>query len=252
MSTLQKISLVTALLAALGLGGYKIVKDNAADSYSDNPDAGLHKIVNIVDGDTVDIETGDRIRLLGSDAPDRGECFYYESKAFAEELLRDKEVRLEKDITGTDRFGRLLRYIFLPSEDPADDDTFANYALVYDGYATTQARPPDNKYRELFYSAQKHARQEGLGLWTACSSTIAAEAGLSEENEQKRQEDALPPNEDCVIKGNISEKGYGKTYTLPGCSNYKNVKIDPGRGEQYFCTEEEAQAAGFEKEATCP
>jgi len=254
MKTKIILGALTTILIALGLGdAYEIVKKaGTPDSYSLDPDEGLHKVVKIIDGDTIDIETGDRIRLMGSDAPDRGECFYSESKEFLETFLAEKEVRLEKDITGSDKFGRLLRYAFMPSDDPKDDDVFVNYALVNRGYATTQARPPDNKYRELFYSAQKEARQNGLGLWTACSSTIAEEAELKEENESRLQENTPPPNEECVIKGNISEKGYGKIYFIPGCNSYTNVNIDPARGEQYFCTEEEAVEAGFRKADNCP
>jgi len=67
-----------------------------------------------------------------------------------------------------------------------------------------------------------------------------------------REKDSGPSDPECIIKGNISEKGYGKTYLIPGCDNYKNVKIDQRKGEKYFCTEEEAFEAGFRKATNCP
>jgi len=68
---------------------------------------------------------------------------------------------------------------------------------------------------------------------------------------ERFETDDPPPNPDCVIKGNISEHGYGKTYFPPGCANYKRVKVDLEKGDMYFCTEEEAEAAGFEKAGSC-
>ena len=67
-----------------------------------------------------------------------------------------------------------------------------------------------------------------------------------------REQDSKPTNSECIIKGNISEKGYGKTYLIPGCDNYERVKIDIRKGEQYFCSEADAEAAGFRKATNCP
>jgi micrococcal nuclease len=65
-------------------------------------------------------------------------------------------------------------------------------------------------------------------------------------------QEASKPKEDCVIKGNISDRGFGKIYFVPNCINYNRVKIDLKRGEKWFCTEEEAKEAGFRKATNCP
>jgi len=61
-----------------------------------------------------------------------------------------------------------------------------------------------------------------------------------------------PLDPDCLIKGNISLKAYGKTYFTPDCYNYDQVKIKFDEGEKYFCTEREAVEAGFRRADTCP
>ena len=54
--------------------------------------------------------------------------------------------------------------------------------------------------------------------------------------EQVRQQDTPPPSSDCLIKGNIAESDKQKSYWLPGCGNYERIKIDPNRGEEWFCS----------------
>lgn len=73
----------------------------------------------------------------------------------------------------------------------------------------------------------------------------------NKENINKREKSVKSPSVYCIIKGNISEKGYGKTYLVPGCYNYKTVKIDLSKCENYFCTEAEAMKAGFRKATNC-
>ena len=82
------------------------------------------------------------------------------------------------------------------------------------------------------------------GMWGEC--------GYKLENQDKREIDTQPTDPNCIIKGNISEKGYGKIYFIPGCASYDSVKVDTRKGEQYFCTEQEAVDAGFHKADSCP
>ena len=74
-------------------------------------------------------------------------------------------MRLEKDITDRDKYKRLLRYIWL-------GDTLINQELVAQGYAKSYSYPPDIKYQDRFVAAEKKAREDKLGLWTACGSAI--------------------------------------------------------------------------------
>lgn len=113
----------------------------------------------VVDGDTVEINTGERVRLIGIDASERGEPYYVESRNKLSELVLNKQVRMEKDVSNTDRYSRLLRYLYI-------GDTFVNLEMVRQGYATAYTYPLDVKYSEQFLSAEQEARSRKVGLWT--------------------------------------------------------------------------------------
>lgn len=240
------LATVMALLLASGVGGtygYKIIRDNQADVFENS----VHEVTAIVDGDTIDIEGDIRIRLLGIDTPEQGDCFYDEAKAYTTALLEGETIRLEKDISGADRYGRLLRYIYVPSDDPAKDDVFVNEALVHAGFARVQPIAPDNRYSNLLSSSAASAREAGLGGWGACASWLTEYASTH----TRVATDSLPVDSECTIKGNISEKSFGKLYFEPGCPNYNTIKISPEKGELYFCSRTEAEAAGFVRSTSC-
>lgn len=78
----------------------------------------------VVDGDTIELSTGQRLRYIGIDTPEtNGGCFSLEAKLANEQLVLNKPVRLEKDVSETDRYGRLLRYVWV-------GETFVNDQLV--------------------------------------------------------------------------------------------------------------------------
>lgn len=244
------IAAVAALLAALGLGGYTIVKKS---EYQKPAQYEEYIIERIIDGDTIKMASStmetDRIRLLSINAPELDECYGAEAKEALEKLIDGRTIKFEKDISGVDKFGRLLRYLIIVSENPEEDNILANYYLIRNGYAFYYSNPPDNRYKEMLLSAEREAKKEKKGMWGECDYLNSKE---EQDNIEEREEDPGPADPDCIIKGNISEKGYGKTYLVPGCDNYNRVKIDPKKGEAYFCTEEEAQAAGFRKATNCP
>ena len=232
-------AIITSLLAGGAGYGYTIIRDNQADIF----ESSVHEVTHVVDGDTIDIENDIRIRLLGIDSPARGECGFVESRAYLEELLKSKQVYIEKDITGADRYDRLLRYLYVPSDDIREDDVLVQDALLRAGWVRTLAIAPDNRYRDLFASAQEEAKQAERGIWGLCD--------LTPEEVVERQTDSDPVDPTCTIKGNISEKSYGRNYFTEGCPNYNRIKIDISKGEAYFCTEEEAREAGFTYSASC-
>lgn len=196
----------------------------------------------VIDGDTLDLENEVRVRLIGIDSPERDTCGYAEATAFLDDLVAGKHVRVEKDISGSDRFERLLRYVYLVAYDVQDDDVLVNEAMVRAGLAKTLAIAPDNRYRDLLSSAQDEARRKGLGIWGMCEQDDEAKIII---------EDSQPTDPECIIKGNISESSYGRNYFVVGCPNYDRIKIDTRKGEAYFCTEAEAEAAGFTRSASC-
>lgn len=233
-------SILTVLLAGGSVGGYVLVRDHQADLFEKS----IHEVVYVVDGDTLDIENEVRVRLLGIDAPERNECFYEESRAFLKELVEGKNVYLRKDISGTDAYGRLLRYVVIPADDPTEDEVLVQDVLLREGYTQKNPQAPDNRYRDLFSSAQQEARQTERGMWSACEVELPKE-------EELREVDSEPSDPSCTIKGNISEKGYARLYFYEGCPNYNRIKIDTRKGEGYFCSPEEAEAAGFSRSESC-
>ncbi len=115
-------------------------------------------VTQIVDGDTIVIKGGHYVRYIGVDAPEKGEFYYAEAKQMNEELVAGKKVRLERDISGSDKYGRLLHYVYV-------GDTFVNAEMVKQGCAWAKAYPPDVKYQVYLESVEKEARQSKMGVW---------------------------------------------------------------------------------------
>lgn len=206
-------------------------------------DGGLVKIVRVIDGDTIEIEGGEKIRYIGIDAPETvdprksAQCFGVEAYNKNRELVESKMARLEKDITNRDKYNRLLRYVWV-------GDTFVNLELIKQGFAYSYSYPPDVKYQDQFIKSQQEAREAKRGLWNSCPAVAPAQTKTFAPQENN-------PSGSCLIKGNINSSGE-KIYHLPGCSYYEKTKIDAARGEKWFCAESEALAAGWRKALNCP
>jgi micrococcal nuclease len=97
-------------------------------------------------------------------------CYGPEATARVGELLRASGERLllEKDVSETDRYGRLLRYVWYEG---ASGRTMLNLELVRQGFARVATFPPDVKYAEALLQAEREAREGQLGLWGNCSPT---------------------------------------------------------------------------------
>lgn len=119
-------------------------------------------VTRVIDGDTIDVQLANgetqRVRYIGMDTPERGELFFQESTAVNSEFVVGQNVTLVRDVSATDRFGRLLRYVFA-------GEVFVNYELVAQGYATAVTFPPDVACQETFLQAERTAREANLGLW---------------------------------------------------------------------------------------
>lgn len=120
-------------------------------------------VTRVIDGDTFEIETGDKVRLIGIDAPEvRGdECFQTQSTQALTALIEGKSVRLVQDVNITDRYGRLLRYAYI-------GESSINQWLVSEGYASAATFPPDVAMQETLAYLESMAREEGKGLWGQC------------------------------------------------------------------------------------
>jgi micrococcal nuclease len=157
----RRVMLLGALLivALALLVGIKVLGNGTS--------AEVYRVAHVVDGDTIVLENGERVRYLGIDAPETVhpekpvECYGPEATERNKELVEGKRVQLERDQTDRDHFGRLLRYVYV-------NGTFVNGQLVQEGYAYSSYYPPDTKHYDLLLALEIEARQENRGLWSAC------------------------------------------------------------------------------------
>jgi endonuclease YncB( thermonuclease family) len=213
---------VTGLVLALGLGVALAAQQPVGP-------------VQVVDGDTLRI--GDaRIRLHGIDAPElnqtcatpRGEMWHCGrwSKAHLTALVRDQQPACTD--LGADRYGRMLARCTLGGVDIAEQ-------MVADGAALAYIR-----YSDAYAGTQAAARAAARGMWAAGPQTAP------EDHRRARAASAPVPaiaGNACQIKGNIGASG--RIYHQPGQRDYAATRISAAKGEGWFCTTIEAEAAGF-------
>lgn len=212
----------------------------------------------VIDGDTVVLKDGRKIRYIGIDTPETVDpqkptgCFGVEATQKNRELVLNQEVDLEKDISETDKFGRILRYVYVSS---TNGKVMVNEVLVRDGFALSSSFPPDVKYQDNFVEAQRLAKLSNKGLWGGCQSEQSGQEGPAtatgaEKYENRSENDSLTSASGCVIKGNISTSRE-KIYHIPGCGSYEKTVVDKSAGEHWFCSEDEAVKAGWRKAKNC-
>ena len=137
------------------------VKNNSVISVGICGAADQTIITKVIDGDTVVVEGGYHVRLLGMDADEKGYPCYQSAKTRLEDLILGKQVRLEKDKTDLDQYNRCLRYIFI-------GDTNTDVQLVKEGLAIARFYPPDVKYKAQISDAEKQAQMNRAGCkWSS-------------------------------------------------------------------------------------
>jgi micrococcal nuclease len=128
-------------------------------------------VLRVVDGDTIEVDRGrgpEKVRYIGIDTPETVhpsqpvEWMGQEASAANAALVEGREVVLESDVSDTDQYGRLLRYVWTQND---GGWIFVNLALLAKGYAQVSTYPPDVKYVDLYLVRQTAARDKGLGLW---------------------------------------------------------------------------------------
>lgn len=220
------------------------------------------------DGDTIQVAIDGqtyRVRYIGIDTPELGALCYTEASQFNSYLVMSQAntVYLEKDASEVDRYDRLLRYVWIIKP---DQYTMVNAELVAMGYAVARAYPPDTKYQAFLLQMQEQARQAGLTLCRPTPTPTMTAAPSVTPTRRPQTATATPgpetptptapagcpqgcvtPPPGCVIKGNISSSSGEKIYHVPGQRYYEQTRIDPEKGERWFCTEEEAIANGWRK-----
>lgn len=119
------------------------------------------RVTQVIDGDTITIAGGYKVRYIGIDTPEvypQVEAFGIEAWQANRKLVEGKEVRLERDVSETDKYGRLLRYVYV-------DDVLVNAELVRQGLAQAKAYPPDIRYQDYLEKMEAEAREAGRGMW---------------------------------------------------------------------------------------
>jgi micrococcal nuclease len=143
--------------------------------------AGTVTVLEVVDGDTIKVSTGETLRLIGIDTPETRDprtpvqCFGREASARAHALLDGARVRVEHDPTQgrVDRYGRTLAYVWLP------DGRLFNRIIIAEGYAHEYTYAVPYRYRDSFRAAERSARASGRGLWSpaTCAGDTEQPAG---------------------------------------------------------------------------
>jgi micrococcal nuclease len=130
------------------------------------PTSATRLCVRAVDGDTLELDGGERVRLIGVDTPEtvdpRRPVQYFgkEASAFTHRMAQGRSVRLEYDQDTRDRYGRTLAYVYL------QDGTFLNAEIIRQGYGHAYTRFPF-RYQAEFLALEREARAQGRGLWAA-------------------------------------------------------------------------------------
>lgn len=141
-------------------------------------DKQMVKVVRAIDGDTIEIEGKIKVRYIGINTPEiyhdttgkkTGEqCFANESYLENKKLVEGKTVTLIKDVSDKDKYGRLLRYVYVDPSESSGQATFINDYLIKNGYAKIMTIKPDIKYSQQFKTDQADAKTNNLGIWNQC------------------------------------------------------------------------------------
>lgn len=176
------------------------------------------RVVRVIDGDTLVIKTGERVRLVGLDAPEIGQCGSKEATTVLDGLTLNKIIYIEG--SGRDSWGRKLGVVW-------SGKVNVNLKMIESGWAKYDSFS-DEKIPVMKEAGEK-AEMDKRGIFGQI----------------------CDKKEICGILGNIDESTGRKYYHVPGCPTYARVKIDEKRGEKIFCTENEASAAGFYPAPDC-
>lgn len=126
----------------------------------------LMTVKRVVDGDTFETDKKEKVRLIGVNTPESVkpktpvEYLAKEASSFTKERLTGKTVIAFADTESKDKYGRLLRYIFIKGE-----SVMYNETLVAEGYANVMTVPPNVMFSKHFVKLEKEAREAKKGLW---------------------------------------------------------------------------------------
>ena len=185
----------------------------------------LFLVTEVLDGDTLIIAPDQSMRLANIDTPSIDNCFGQEAKDFLTNLILNQRVNIIS--VGRDTYKRTVALVYLP------DGQLVNQIMAQNGLGIYTSTKTDE--REKINQAVESARNNQIGIFSqTCSQTENID------------------NPKCNIKGNIGKHDREKYYHLPECAEYNRTIVELHLGEQWFCSEKEANQAGYNKSKNCP
>lgn len=181
-----------------------------------------NSVVEVIDGDTLVLKSGQRLRLANLNSPESPLCGSAEARDFLSRLVSGKIVTF--DVLSQEVFNRSLAYVY-------SGNSFVNEEILKNGWARYDGSPSPK--REALKAAYDEAFSAKKGIFgSLCRAEEPEKAG-------------------CLIKGNIERNTGTKRYHFPGCSEYGRAVVEKDLDESWFCSEAEAINAGFAKAANC-
>lgn len=210
---LPLISLIALISLTINFGFVKKNQEN-------------NTVIEVADGDTFQLKSGERVRLMGVDGPELKRCGGPEAKKALTELILNKTVELKEPVK--ENFGRTMALVYA-------DGKLINGIMMEQGWGRPDYKK--NSQRDVLTAVYHQAQDKRVGFWSFCL-------------------DPKPPKtpdfpDGCLIKGNIDTATYEKFYHLQYCRHYNQIVLNTAYGDAWFCTEKEAQAAGFTRSASC-
>ena len=138
--------------ASVGGGGCSFSNGNGTEKV---------RVIRVVDGDTIVVSGGRRVRYIGIDTPEvsgNREFFGPEATDYNRALVEGRTISMVKDVSEEDRFGRLLRFVYA-------DGILVNAELVREGFAWATAYEPDTSYAGCFAALEREAMDQRRGMW---------------------------------------------------------------------------------------
>lgn len=210
-----KLSALGIATGAIILAGSLPVAKRIIDPYE--------TVTSVIDGDTFTISNRQTIRLFNVDAPELEYCYGKEAKDALSKKILGKKVLIKKP--RTDYYRRVQAYVYVDGE-------FVNEYMALNGYVFDHG--DGSTESDIIKSANNFAKKEKVGIFgEVCTPT-------------------KPQNPKCLIKSQIPYDNGQRIYRYPGCRDYEQSVVEKYRGEDFYCTEKEAQKAGFAKASTCP
>ena len=198
------------------------------------------RVIHIMDGDTVSLSNGERVRYLGIDTPESRKknadgswkklTNPYADRAteLNRRLVKGKRIELEYDVTARDRYGRKLCYVFI-------DGVFVNAELVRRGLAMPMSCPPDVKYEDILRMAMDEARLEKRGLWKDLRkdpiAAAEAEKYIGQVQTVEGEVKSVYPGEQCISLnfGDDFRTDFTIAIFPNQLDNFRRRNIDPVR-----------------------